>query len=891
MAKGKITEFVDVSAVKQLTDLQTQLNSIVKTIETISQKKVAISSEMKNSGSLQEINAQKQQQLALDKELDKAHKEAISTNNKLIAAEKAHAAALVSTGKSYNDLVAKNKALAAEFKKLDPAIEGNKKKMEALTAEYKKNNSELKKMDADMGNHQRNVGNYASANDGLMGKLKGLGAVVGIVGVAVAAGAIAWKGYQKVVATSEAMADEFKATMTALDFASIAFFKTIREGDWSNLLDNMAEAAKRGHDYAAAMDIIEKQTRAVNVAHSIESKKLSELEEKMKNKSLSDNERLEAGKELAALTKQTYDRQIELANKTFEAESKAIGISKEKLMQYVEEDAANLALRPEAEKYNKILEEKNNLEIAYKKYKEGSNIVTAKGAVIARENPYESLKKAREELTKFTPEVKAYGNLISEVEGNNKERIDLAVQAIKKQGDAQSAFFNENKRVITQMHTLEKEIADANAKVNEKALAYYKNLQEEVQKLTEKRNNQIASGNEEWKNTNDLLIQKSKLLKNYEELIKLVNEYNSAQNEYNYITPLQAENTDQFNESLGGTINQIAKLQDAINKGTPTENDNFIVNKLGDLVKELPPQIQNMVKAVIEGKDKILSLRETVALEIEDLFSLNAGEGERILSTYTNLGEQILATLFENKKDAIDAQLDMELAAAEESNRIEKDRLDTWKEQNLITEAEYARQSKLIDDKLKREKNEADKKAFENLKKQRLSEAYINAAAAAISIAASGGSLVSIILQELALAALTAIQIDQISSQSWTPKYAKGVKDAPGGMAIVSEEGPELMRLKNGQMFLTPEKESKIYVPKGAEIIPHDELVKMMSYKQIISGNQSNNSIDFSELKAEFRQLNTTIKSKQEFNPNLMSAGKFLLMTENHAKYVERRRK
>lgn len=59
------------------------------------------------------------------------------------------------------------------------------------------------------------------------------------------------------------------------------------------------------------------------------------------------------------------------------------------------------------------------------------------------------------------------------------------------------------------------------------------------------------------------------------------------------------------------------------------------------------------------------------------------------------------------------------------------------------------------------------------------------------------------------------------------PKYKKGRKGGPATFATVSEAGPELMITQDGKSFLTPEKESRIFIPQGADIIPNNELNSM----------------------------------------------------------------
>jgi len=239
-------------------------------------------------------------------------------------------------------------------------------------------------------------------------------------------------------------------SMYGAETATKAFYKTLGSGDWSNLLDNMAEAYKRGYEYAETMDLIKNQTRALTTVHALESKQISELEEKMKNKSLSDKERLQAARDLAAIQKEFYGKQIELSEKTLKAELKMTKVTQDQVEQYVRMDEANLNLRYEAEEYNKVLKKKNELEQQYAEYVKGSNQVTSRGTVIRRENPAAQLTAAKMELGKFSEEAIKFGTLINDIESKSQERGDKLITALKQRGEANSAYYNENKRIVTQ---------------------------------------------------------------------------------------------------------------------------------------------------------------------------------------------------------------------------------------------------------------------------------------------------------------------------------------------------------------------------------------------------------------------------------------------------------
>ena len=67
------------------------------------------------------------------------------------------------------------------------------------------------------------------------------------------------------------------------------------------------------------------------------------------------------------------------------------------------------------------------------------------------------------------------------------------------------------------------------------------------------------------------------------------------------------------------------------------------------------------------------------------------------------------------------------------------------------------------------------------------------------------------------------------------PHFKEGTKNAPKGLALVSEEGSELMMNKQGKAFLTPSKPSLIDLAGGEQIFKHDVTKDMLSHHNLLS--------------------------------------------------------
>lgn len=116
------------------------------------------------------IKIQKDQEAA-KKSLDKQRQRGLTQMAKQEAKERELQGAMKMEVRTLNDLMKKNNALVAARKRVNLTTEEGQKKYRKLTNEISKNNDSLKKYDAAIGNHQRNVGNYSSALQGIPGPM------------------------------------------------------------------------------------------------------------------------------------------------------------------------------------------------------------------------------------------------------------------------------------------------------------------------------------------------------------------------------------------------------------------------------------------------------------------------------------------------------------------------------------------------------------------------------------------------------------------------------------------------------------------------------------------------------------------------------------------------
>ena len=149
-----ISSLIDPNALQGLVDLG-------KEIELTKDQLDSYQKQIKLGFPLSEEDRKNVEQLKLKlNDLRKEYQEnqkAVSNNDK----------ALKANANTYNGLVERNKALSQAMRELP--LDDTTGALQRMQAEYNANNDALKTFDASMGNHQRNVGNYKDAFEGLGG--------------------------------------------------------------------------------------------------------------------------------------------------------------------------------------------------------------------------------------------------------------------------------------------------------------------------------------------------------------------------------------------------------------------------------------------------------------------------------------------------------------------------------------------------------------------------------------------------------------------------------------------------------------------------------------------------------------------------------------------------
>lgn len=211
---------------------------------------------------------------------------------------------------------------------------------------------------------------------------------------------------------------------------------------------------------------------------------------------------------------------------------------------------------------------------------------------------------------------------------------------------------------------------------------------------------------------------------------------------------------------------------------------------------------------IFEGlSDIMVDVAEDGKLSFENM----AQAVGKIVSGITSLMTDIYDAQIEN--------IEKEQEANDEAYDKEIERIEALEENGAISTEEAESRKRAAEDKTAAKNAELEKKKAALQEKQ----AKWNKANSIIQAGIFTALAITEALPNLVLAALVgamgAAQVALIAAQP-IPKYAKGTKDHPGGLAIVGDGGKKEGIVTNNGLFITPDKPTLVDLPAHAQVIP-----------------------------------------------------------------------
>lgn len=344
-------------------------------------------------------------------------------------------------GKEINNDI---RSITSEMAKLINA----QRQMVVGSDEYVAHGRRIRELNGMIGEHRQQLRDTTSAWDKLKEGVKGLLPAFGFA--AIAAGAT--YAFGKITSATHELADKWEFAMAGMSTGLDFFWKTLATGDWSNFFTNLNKAIKGGYEYAAMLDEVADNNRALRI---IESKARGEelrLEEALKNKQLSPKDRLQAGKDRIALEeKLSRDRQT-IANKNYTAEfaeaTRVTKLNEDQLLSVA--GVIDSEQKLQASAYNKKVED-------YEKLKKLNVAVvgTAYGATYKTQKPdTQEMINLKNEIDATEGAVKNYAGFLKSYDIMAESQQDKLIAAVELRDRAINSAPENLKKVITKVNSL-----------------------------------------------------------------------------------------------------------------------------------------------------------------------------------------------------------------------------------------------------------------------------------------------------------------------------------------------------------------------------------------------------------------------------------------------------
>lgn len=217
---------------------------------------------------------------------------------------------------------------------------------------------------------------------------------------------------------------------------------------------------------------------------------------------------------------------------------------------------------------------------------------------------------------------------------------------------------------------------------------------------------------------------------------------------------------------------------------------------------------------IFEGlSDIMVDVAEDGKLSFENM----AQAVGKIVSGITSLMTDIYDARIEN--------IEKEQEANDEAYDKEIERIESLEENGAISTEEAEARKRAAEDKTAAKNAELEKKKAALQEKQAkwnkansIIQTTIATSLAIMKAYSETGPISGNIFAAI-IAAMGAAQIAVIAAQP-IPKYAKGTKDHPGGLAIVGDGGKKEGIITDNGLFVTPDKPTLVNLPAHAQVIP-----------------------------------------------------------------------
>lgn len=873
--------------------------------------------------------------------LKQRHSELIAQNQQYSALIKNHSTYVISASGSYNEMNAAMLELQKRYKALSEA-DRESSVGKNLISQANSLNNKLKEIDAQFGNYQRNVGNYASSWNGLNVQTQQLLRELPSLTMSFNQFFLAISNNLPMFADELRRASEEFKRMKAEGLTAIPVWKQLLGSIFSwqaALVIGITLLSAYGSEIAKWIGSLFKAEKAVNEVASAETNLAN-----ARRKGISDS--MKERTELEFLYKATQDtsRSMEERNAAVEELQKKYpsyfgNMSKEyillgkandeyiKLSKSIIETATAKAKMTEIENFSTkaldlSMKAAGKLMEIRKAEAETDYVDPFSGEIIKSADRVAHLRKEYEGLTKDLRDVysaqialsrsikisdytegddkdkfKEYAEYIKKItEDLAKSRIDLIADGRKKEIAEVSREYEDRIKEIKgnsekeielrkNLETLKgKAIAEINDKYDKELLEIEKaNLENRLASIGDNSNEELdkrlnlqiqlnnmmrdAEINDAEKNGNDVLAIRMKYMKRENDLImqnleerfgmiesntdRMIDRQETAALEEANLLKKQYANGEIGKEDYEKRLYDIgvkyakARLETLMKE---VEAEMALLDPSSEKYQDLEDRLINLQSQIngINYDDATKKREEWIDKFKEGLSGMNSAARDALGETagifeglsdimvdvaedgklsFENMAQAVgkivsgITSLMTDIYDARIENIEKEQEANDEAYDKEIERIESLEENGAISTEEAEARKRDAEKKTAAKNEELEKKKAALREKQAKWDKANSIVQAGIATAlAITKALPNLVLAAL-VGAMGAAQIAVIAAQP-IPKYAKGTKDHPGGLAIVGDGGKKEGIITDNGLFVTPDKPTLVNLPAHAQVIP-----------------------------------------------------------------------
>ena len=295
------------------------------------------------------------------------------------------------------------------------------------------------------------------------------------------------------------------------------------------------------------------------------------------------------------------------------------------------------------------------------------------------------------------------------------------------------------------------------------------------------------------------------------------------------LTTAQRQELEQRIEQLQSRLNRLGDGGGFSEKGIDDFNE--ALRNMQGVAQDSLGDTANLFLPLTDMMSKVAEVAKRMGKDINDIsfdeFWGNLDPAERastILQGFASIASG-LASVMSDIYDGRLEKLEEEQEANEEAYEAEVERIENLQETGAISTEEAEARKRAAEDRTRQKEEEIAKKKAEMEQKQAkwnkansIIQTTIATALAIMQAYAQAGPIAGSVFAAI-IAAMGAAQIAVIAAQQ-IPKYAKGTKDHPGGLAIVGDGGRREGVVTDKGVYATPDRPTLVDLPRHAQVIP-----------------------------------------------------------------------